>query len=470
MINTENKASKHKVWDRKETAYELTSKFGEGGQGMVCTTQFPNVLVKVSKRSNKDPRTIAWYKHLEWLIHQPLEGLKIARPKSLIVKPRFGYVMELMDGLEPLKTLLENSLIAVQEGRGLTSYQDTGGLSRRVRLLSRLARSMAALHGRALAYGDLSPSNVFVSKSHAYNEVWLIDCDNISVLSREGGQKVYTPDYGAPEILREESGINSLTDSWSFAVLAFQLLTLLHPLKGDIINDGEPELEYLALRGELPWIDHPSDKRNQTNNGLPREQMLTKRLRESFEVCFNAGLNNAEYRPSMAAWAETFEAAAMLLVECDANGGCGNSFLFNSMRKCPFCNYVQSAEHFLLMHHYVHAPLSDLSEGATQKDQWLRTGELQLVTMENKVELHSSPVGSSNYAESPVIARLELNKEGLWIEPTSSIPLSLQREKNQKIEKVKHRMLLKSEWKENSAIALHLGNVTELHNAWRCVW
>ena len=30
---------------------------------------------------------------------QPLEGLYIARPRALIVKPRLGYVMELMDGL-----------------------------------------------------------------------------------------------------------------------------------------------------------------------------------------------------------------------------------------------------------------------------------------------------------------------------------------------------------------------------------
>jgi hypothetical protein len=43
---------------------------------------------------------------------QPLDGLKIARPLALIDKPRHGYVMELMDGLEPLQHLLGLSLEA----------------------------------------------------------------------------------------------------------------------------------------------------------------------------------------------------------------------------------------------------------------------------------------------------------------------------------------------------------------------
>ena len=119
--------------------------------------------------------------------------------------------------------MLDSSFNALRDGNGLTGFRNTGGLSRRVRVLARLARLLASLHGRALAYGDLSPTNIFVSRSHEHAEVWLIDCDNISVLCREGGQKIYTREYGAPEVLRRDSGINSLTDSWSFAVIAFQI-------------------------------------------------------------------------------------------------------------------------------------------------------------------------------------------------------------------------------------------------------
>ena len=378
--------------------------------------------------------------------------------------------MELMDGLEPMKLMLESSLTGLRDGNGVSVYLHSGGMSRRIRILARLARSLASLHGRALAYGDLSPANIFVSMAHQYSEVWLIDCDNLSVLSHEGGQKVYTPDYGAPEILRNESGINSLTDSWSFSVIAFQLLSMLHPLKGDMVNDGTPELEDAALHGELPWIDHPGDERNRTINGLPRDQILTKRLREYFEQCFNAGLNDPEARPSLAAWAEAFEAASMLLARCDSDLGCGNAFLFNARRECPFCGHIQARERALILKHYVHATLAELGDEAKEKDQWLRTSDLQLVDLGEPVDLHSSPVGSSTYSDSPIVCRLDLCKDGLWIEPTSSTPLFLQREKNRKIEKVRLRTLLKAEWKQNLQLALHIGDLDKLHTAWRFEW
>ena len=470
MNDSDKQAGNRTVWDSKGTSYDLTGKIGEGAQGMVCTTQYPGVLVKVSKRATKDPRTADWFKHISWIARQPLDGLHVARPQSLIVKPRLGYVMELMDGLEPMKMMLESSLTGLREGRGIATYLDSGGMSRRIRVLGKLARSLASLHGRALAYGDLSPTNVFVSKAHEFSEVWLIDCDNLSVLSREGGQKVYTPDYGAPEILRGESGINTLTDSWSFAVIAFQLLTMLHPLKGELVDDGEPEIEDAALHGEFPWIDHPEDKRNQTSAGLPRDQILTKRLRGYFEQCFNTGLSDPEARPSLAAWAEAFEAASALMTRCDPDTGCGNSFLFNARRECPFCGHVQAAERALLLQHYVHAPLSELGEDAQEQDQWLRTSDLQLIAFGETAEIRSSPVGSATYAESPVVCRLELSKDGLWVEPISSVPLVLQREKNQKTEQVRRRTLLKSEWKQESKFALHIGSTDKLHTAWRFVW
>jgi serine/threonine protein kinase len=128
-----------------------------------------------------------------------------------------------------------------------------------LKIISRLARVLADLHGRGLAYGDLSPANVFVSQSLEYAEVWLIDADNVASQSRDGQQGVFTPDYGAPEILRGESGINTLTDSWSFAVIAYRFLTLVHiRLKVIVVLDGDPEREDTALRGELPWVDHPT--------------------------------------------------------------------------------------------------------------------------------------------------------------------------------------------------------------------
>jgi hypothetical protein len=56
------------VLDQHGQSYELTGRIGEGGQGIVCTTNYPNVLVKVCARNHRrkasqldeqDPRTYA---------------------------------------------------------------------------------------------------------------------------------------------------------------------------------------------------------------------------------------------------------------------------------------------------------------------------------------------------------------------------------------------------------------------------
>lgn len=471
MSTPEKQKGNRTVWDAKGTSYDLKSKLGEGGQGMVCTTQYPNVLVKVSLHPTKDERTIDWFNHITWISRQPLEGLHIARPQALIVKPRLGYVMELMDGLESLRVMMQISLDGLREGGAIQPYLETGGVQRRIRLLAKLARSLAAIHGKALAYGDLSPANIFVSKDIHFSEAWLIDCDNLSVLSRDASKKVYTPDYGAPEILRGETGISSLTDSWSFAVIAFQLLTTVHPFKGDMVENGSPELENEALIGQLPWIDNPTDNRNRTSNGLPREQVLTKRLRECFERCFNEGLNQPDERPSMAEWGESLEAACMLLAKCETADGCGHSYIFNLQRKCPFCGHIQPEKRSVLLRHYVFAPKSDLGEDATDKDQWLRTNELQLIDWENSVEIRSSPVGSSTYFESRIVLKLTLAKEGLLIEPTTSpVAISFHREPNKKPQTVTRKMVVEDGWRNGQACTIHIGEIDKLHTAWRFNW
>jgi serine/threonine protein kinase len=470
MSKPQQNKAKRVVRDTQGIEYELGERIGEGGQGVVFRTQYPGVLLKLSRKPLTEARVQSWFSHVCWVARQPLEGLHIASPVALIEnKHNPGYVMEVMDGLEPLGKMLEQSILAVQEGKGLEEYKSSGGVARRVRLLARLARILADLHGRGLAYGDLSPSNVFVSKSIEHDEVWVIDSDNISVSSREGGQQIYSPQFGAPEILRGTSGINSLTDSWSFGILAFQLITLIHPFKGDLVEQ-ESELEAQALRGELPWIDHPEDRRNACSAGRPREELLTIRLRALFEQCFNAGLDEPGERPSMAAWAEGFEAGVALLAECDPERGCDSSFLFNPRGQCPFCGNDVRASHHVLMRHAVFAPMAELGEYATEQDQWIPTHDLQLLHERRDVELRRSPVGTSTYADSPVVCRLHLDDAGLHVTPASSLPLFLAKVNGGALIRLSKPFLLKHEWQIGSTASLHIGDPASSHAVWRFKW
>ena len=64
-----------------------------------------------------------------------------------------------------------------------------------------MAELLAAIHGRGLVYVDPSPHNVFVSEPADADEVRLIDVDNLRPATTPG-RTVYTPGYGAPEIVQ----------------------------------------------------------------------------------------------------------------------------------------------------------------------------------------------------------------------------------------------------------------------------
>jgi len=471
MNKPQPKRGKRVICDTNGIEHELVERLGEGGQGVVFRTRDPGVLLKLSKVGLADARVQSWFRHVSWVARQPLAGLHVAVPVALVDnRHNPGYVMELMDGMEPLGRMLDEAAQALQEGGGLDSYRASGGVARRMRLLAKLARILAELHGRGLAYGDLSPANVFVSRSVEHDEVWLIDSDNISVTSRAGGRMIWTRQFGAPEILRGLSGINSLTDSWSFGVLAFQLLTLAHPFKGDLVEEGDAELEEQALRGDLPWIDDPSDHANACSSGLPRPELLSLRLRNLFEQCFGEGLEDPGARPSMAEWAEGFEAGVALLAECDPEDGCGSSFIYNPRACCPFCDTTIPAAQHLRLRHAVFAPLSALGEGASEKDQWLPTADLLLLQSGGEVVLRSSPVGSSTYAASGAWCRLNLDADGLRLTPLSNLGLHVARTSGGPLKSVASPFLFKREWQQGGTASIHLGDPSSTHSAWRFIW
>ena len=252
---------RHEVIDISGHTYVLTEKLGKGGQGVVWKTDNPKVLVKGFTAKDQAQRE-RWLEQIAWLMRQDLAALNIARPLALLRAPRAGYVLELMDGLIPLTRLLESFAVD-----GVDGYLLRGGLARRVQLLMKLASTLSLLHSRGMAFGDLSPDNIYVSAETEHAELWLIDCDNISFESQPC-RALYTPDYGAPELVRGQADFSTLTDIWSFAVIAYQLLTGNHPFKGDMVSSGEPALEEQALRGDLPWIDHSEDRSNATECGI----------------------------------------------------------------------------------------------------------------------------------------------------------------------------------------------------------
>lgn len=326
------------VNDLSGRSYRLVRLLGRGGQGAVYAIRGGKLAVKLLRGGKEEEQRQQLERQLAFVRRLSLDDIPIAKPLEMLRPPDVGYVMELMVDMKPIGNLSTPSghtqSIAEWYGRG-------GGLRRRLRLLARCAEVLNQLHGKGLVFGDLSSNNVFVSSNAKYEELCLIDADNLRYQSSPGALSIHTRGYGAPEVVNGRSGVNSLTDAYSLATLVFETLSLVHPLKGDRVVFGEPDLLQDALAGLLPWVDHSEDNSNRASEdmGIPREIVLSPRLAELAQRNFQRGLNDPLQRPGVAEWAELLHGAADATLLCTE---CGGSFYY-IRDSCPWCGAIRPA-------------------------------------------------------------------------------------------------------------------------------
>ena len=316
------------VVDSKNISYEVLEKLGEGSQGVTYLLKDKKHIVKLFNQSFDDNSTKS---KINFLINLGLDKKVFAVPLRQITQPKNGYVSEFASGMIPLSSLKLGTV-----NTNLAEwYLSSGGLLKRYNVLIRLAALLRALHSKGLAYCDLSPNNVFISERPESDNVFLIDLDNLRYKTSIVNN-IYTPFYGAPEVISNNAPNTTMSDCFSFAVLAYELLTLNHPLIGDYVSEGEPELEEEALKGKLPWVDHSEDNTNERATGLPSEKVMPEKLLNLFRKNFEEGLNNSLERPSMAEWFDMLNLALNELLRC-GNINCNLRYPYNNSKKCNFC-------------------------------------------------------------------------------------------------------------------------------------
>jgi DNA-binding helix-hairpin-helix protein with protein kinase domain len=317
------------VVDMNGTRFVLGRVLGTGGQGAVYEAEGGRFAVKLLPRAHgsdfkRVERQFLFLKQLE------LDGVPIARPLSVLRQPHIGYVMPLLQDMSPIAQLM----LPPPGCRSLLKwYREGGGLKRRLNCLASAAQALAGLHSLGLCYGDVSPANIFIPVASSDFEAWLIDSDNLRFDSSISSQHFYTPGFGAPEVVNRLGTTSTLSDAHSTAVLVFQTLAQLHPLIGDAVHDGEPELEERAYAGKLPWVDHPTDAANRSTRGIPREVALSSGLNELAARAFGTGLLDKTRRPSVGEWADALRRAAANCLTCRQ---CNGSF-YRQADYCPWC-------------------------------------------------------------------------------------------------------------------------------------
>lgn len=345
---------------------------GQGGQGVVFRTKDPDLAIKLVTDENGNPITAEhsvkkYSKRFKRVRLLPLpESLNISLPVALL-NNNAGYVMQLLSDMVPLSNFWLDgkaakniktddipkwlSKIPEKEAKEIIYYYKTGGLRRRLNVLYKCASLIAQLHGKGMVYGDISCSNVFISEEHSNSSVWLIDADNIRFEITSIGSIVYTPRYGAPELVQGKDGGRPTSDCHAFGVVAFYLLSLIHPFLGkkvdgtdegdwaDTENDDE-DIEEKAYAGLYPWVDDQSDDSNSSGKGLPRSLILTKKLISLFEGTFGPGRLSPPSRPAIYHWPEALAQAADTTVACP---NCRMNYYYDFIHpetdahNCPYC-------------------------------------------------------------------------------------------------------------------------------------
>lgn len=340
--------------DTNAREHWVTKELSRGGQGRVMRTREPDIALKlelVDGETQTDAQQIEVrnqrYRRLRLL---PIpQGLTITLPQATLTD-HVGYVMELLEEMIPFgkafdqeqqipadalrqtewmcRTFCGEELQTAAEN--YSRWYTTGGARRRLCAWQKAAILVERLHGNGLVYCDFSMNNLFISEQTQQEDeaVWLIDADNLHIIGEPGG--AYTPGYHAPELVLDPAHpqFSFASDSYSFAILLFESLTMQHPFHGRMYEDEDDWDDPIEDRidcGEIPWILDEEDPSNQVEQLLlATEYFLSDELNTLFARCFSAeGRMNPVSRPTMAEWSEELSRLLDCTVACP---GCGLHF------------------------------------------------------------------------------------------------------------------------------------------------
>ena len=244
--------------DESGNIHQCAKELARGGQGVVYRTEDENLAIKQPLGPDGELDNDAdMHKTFQRIRTLPLpKNIPISLPLA-ILRDEPGYVMKLLSEMKPFaifslngeqraeqdNEVLPQWLSGISDkkmAQDLAHYAQTGSTRRRLYALYKCAAILVRLHNAGLIYGDVSVNNCFIGENIPC-ECWLIDADNLRLERLSGGNTVYTPHLGAPEIVQGLDSSRPRTDCWAFAVMAFNMLALCHPFIGKKVLEPDEE-------------------------------------------------------------------------------------------------------------------------------------------------------------------------------------------------------------------------------------
>ncbi|MDE5823610.1 MAG: hypothetical protein K2H91_02850 [Lachnospiraceae bacterium] len=219
--------------------YDCANKtpLAEGGEGVIY--EYNGQVIKVYKpganlqsKQNK----------VQWLIRKSLSGLlpqEVVCPRDIVVDKGgvfIGFSMDKVEG-EEVKKLANRKFLTANN----ITTKDI------ISMLVKIQEVISRLHDNHIFIGDLNDQNILFDEQF---RVYFIDCDSWTV---ENEKCEVAMDLFKDPLLRSND-FDAGTDTYSFAILIWKLLTRIHPFGGTM----DPDMNIMErMRNGISVIDNP---------------------------------------------------------------------------------------------------------------------------------------------------------------------------------------------------------------------
>lgn len=212
--------------------------FAEGGEGIIY--EYNGQIIKVYKpvvnlRAKQHKVQMLIRKVLSHLLPQEVIG-----PKDIVTDKSgafIGFIMDKAEG-EELKRLANRKFLMANN----ITTKDI------LSMLVKLQEVIRQLHNNHIFIGDLNDQNVLFDRQF---HIYLIDCDSWAV---EDEKCEVAMDLFKDPLL-QSNDFNAGTDMYSFAVIAWKLLTRIHPFGGTM----NPDINIIErMKKGISVIDNPN--------------------------------------------------------------------------------------------------------------------------------------------------------------------------------------------------------------------
>ena len=214
-------------------------------------------------------------------------------------------------------------------------FINTGGIKARLQILISLASQLADYHRQNKVYKELVP--VYIKVANDKNNTLTVILPKTNYITSGFNDIFIYASYAAPEVVNRRIPNTPMSDCYTFAIIAFELLEFCHPFLGD--NVLKNNLYEDAFKGRLPWIDDPSDSSNRLIHRYYDRYFITTRLWKLIERTFTVGMYDIYARPTIYDWQDALIEEMKTLRFCS---DCKTDFLCTDIEdECPFCDNLQ---------------------------------------------------------------------------------------------------------------------------------